>query len=235
MKKTLTLLALGMFFAPSAHAAFDTDLRYGSSGAPVFELQEFLTSQGVYSGPITGNFYALTLAGVKALQTKLNVEPQSGFFGPLTRQAASKVLAVDLEESDKEASSTPVVITDDKPKSNGNTSRNVGSTGGGTQTIPPYEVHLVSFDVASTSVTVHLDADADRLHIILDDGKGEPGGMMGERKDARTYILGWIPVRGEYSWKATVSKYGASKHYHPDTDPNNDNQRSISSGSLEIH
>jgi hypothetical protein len=109
MKKNIAVLALLVGLFPfTASAAFDTDLRYGSSGAKVLELQEFLTSEGVYAGPITGNFYALTLAGVKAFQAKHSVSPASGFFGPLTRGVANELLSATLEESDEEAGATPV-------------------------------------------------------------------------------------------------------------------------------
>lgn len=98
MKKLILLVAL-LLLPSVSFGAFDTNLSYGSSGPKVLELQEFLTAQGVYSGPITGNFYSLTLAGVKGLQVKLGVSPVSGFFGPLTRAAANTVLTATLAPS----------------------------------------------------------------------------------------------------------------------------------------
>lgn len=124
MKTTFAVLMGVLLFPAVSFAAFNVDLRYGSSGAEVFELQEFLTAEGVYTGPITGNFYSLTLAGVKAFQTKEGVQPVSGFFGPLTRAKANARLAVELEESDKEASTTPKVVTPDKPRTSNNVSNN---------------------------------------------------------------------------------------------------------------
>jgi peptidoglycan hydrolase-like protein with peptidoglycan-binding domain len=109
MKKVLIALAMVLLSPAFAHAAFDSDLKYGSTGSKVLELQEFLAAQGVYSGPITGNFYSLTLAGVKAFQEKHNVSPVSGYFGPLTRGVANDLLAVELEASNEEAGQTPVV------------------------------------------------------------------------------------------------------------------------------
>lgn len=94
--KKLILLAVILFIPSVSSGAFDTNLSYGSSGPKVLELQEFLTAQGVYSGPITGNFYSLTLAGVKSLQIKLGVSPTSGFFGPLTRTSANAILTATL-------------------------------------------------------------------------------------------------------------------------------------------
>lgn len=101
MKKTLILgLFMGLILPFSTFAALDSNLKYGSSGSAVKEVQEFLTDQGVYSGPITGNFYALTLAGVKAYQTREGIVPISGYWGPLTRAQAA--LSLDLSGSDNE-------------------------------------------------------------------------------------------------------------------------------------
>ena len=59
-------------------------LSIGSSGDEVTNLQLRLTDEGVYSGPITGYFGALTRAGVRAFQAKFGL-PQAGVVGPLTR------------------------------------------------------------------------------------------------------------------------------------------------------
>ena len=91
-----------------ALAAFNINLRYGSKGEEVKELQEFLTAQGVYNGPITGNFYSLTLKGVKDFQAKEAITPKSGFFGPISRTRANEILEVELQESNEEASTTPI-------------------------------------------------------------------------------------------------------------------------------
>jgi len=63
---------------------FANNLKLGMEGDEVAELQKRLTQEGVYSGPITGYFGNLTLAGVKAYQAKVDV-PQTGFVGVLTR------------------------------------------------------------------------------------------------------------------------------------------------------
>ncbi|MFA5099078.1 MAG: right-handed parallel beta-helix repeat-containing protein [Candidatus Paceibacterota bacterium] len=63
---------------------FASDLRLGSKGDDVIELQNRLTAEGVYSGPITGYFGQLTFAGVKAYQAKYGIS-QVGNVGPLTR------------------------------------------------------------------------------------------------------------------------------------------------------
>jgi peptidoglycan hydrolase-like protein with peptidoglycan-binding domain len=73
------------------------------NNSSVTELQEFLTNQGVYSGPITGNFYSLTLVGVKAFQERENISPVAGYFGPLTRTRANELLSVDVSASNQQA------------------------------------------------------------------------------------------------------------------------------------
>jgi peptidoglycan hydrolase-like protein with peptidoglycan-binding domain len=74
---------------------FTKDLKLGSQGDDVTELQNRLTQEGVYSGPITGYFGPLTVAGVKAYQAKHGIS-QVGTVGPLTRAQlnSSQVLGV---------------------------------------------------------------------------------------------------------------------------------------------
>ncbi len=87
--KLIASLAVLVFFATCsvAHAAgvFNSDLSYGmTDNLGVQALQTFLTKQGLYSGPISGNFFTLTQAGVKKYQTSVGL-PSTGFVGPLTR------------------------------------------------------------------------------------------------------------------------------------------------------
>lgn len=117
MKKALILgLFLGFLLPFTTFAAFDTNLKYGDKSSQVTEWQELMAADGVYTGPITGKFLALTLKATKAFQAKYNISPISGFVGPLTRAKANDVL--DLASSDiDEQSSTgtvnqPVVSTD---------------------------------------------------------------------------------------------------------------------------
>lgn len=63
---------------------FTTDLKIGSKGIAVTELQKKLKAIGVYSGPITGTFGFQTQAGVKAFQKKYKIS-QIGTVGPKTR------------------------------------------------------------------------------------------------------------------------------------------------------
>ncbi|MFA5413770.1 MAG: peptidoglycan-binding domain-containing protein [Patescibacteria group bacterium] len=103
MKKVIFILSL-LFLPLLASASFDANLYYGlQNNNSVKEMQEFLTDQGVYSGPITGNFYSLTLKSVKDFQSKENITPVSGFFGPLTRQRANTLLSANVEPSNQQA------------------------------------------------------------------------------------------------------------------------------------
>lgn len=103
MKKALFASLFLAFLLPiSVDAAFTRNLSYGASGNDVKELQEFLTDEGVYSGPISGNFYALTRKGVVAFQNKYQITPKSGFFGPVTRTKANALLVAALAESNED-------------------------------------------------------------------------------------------------------------------------------------
>jgi peptidoglycan/xylan/chitin deacetylase (PgdA/CDA1 family) len=68
---------------------FTLTLQTGSTGNEVTELQKRLTAEGVYTGPITGYFGALTKAGVIAYQKKNGID-QVGIVGPQTRAALNK-------------------------------------------------------------------------------------------------------------------------------------------------
>jgi peptidoglycan hydrolase-like protein with peptidoglycan-binding domain len=72
----LALLAFPLF----AFASFDVDLRYGDTGSEVTKMQQFLTAQGHFTAEVTGNFYAITLAAVQALQAKHFISPVSGYW-----------------------------------------------------------------------------------------------------------------------------------------------------------
>jgi len=65
---------------------FYNPLKVGSKGTEVSELQKRLTSEGVYSGPITGTYGSQTEAAVKKYQ-KLHGLTQLGNVGPGTRAA----------------------------------------------------------------------------------------------------------------------------------------------------
>ncbi|OGN00771.1 MAG: hypothetical protein A3G51_03520 [Candidatus Yanofskybacteria bacterium RIFCSPLOWO2_12_FULL_43_11b] len=69
--------------SPVLPVKFSRYLRFGLQGEDVKSLQELLTREGVYTGPVTGYFGSLTLAGVKAYQTRYGI-PATGYVGPLT-------------------------------------------------------------------------------------------------------------------------------------------------------
>lgn len=103
IKFLLVISFLSMPFLASAKT-FDSNLYFGITNDPdVQMLQEFLTDQGVYSGPITGNFFSLTLAAVKKYQTQNNITPAAGYFGPITRTKANEILSIQIQNSDTQA------------------------------------------------------------------------------------------------------------------------------------
>lgn len=112
MKNVIIVTAFLAILAPSAaFASFDKNLRYGSRGEAVVELQEFLADQDLYHGPITGRFYALTLSALKTFQITQGIKPISGYFGPLTREKANAILDENILESDLEAGLEPIADT----------------------------------------------------------------------------------------------------------------------------
>ncbi len=93
MKKYLIVLSLFLLPLVASAQGFDQDLYYGlQENHGVTELQEFLTDQGHYSGPITGNFFSLTLTAVKQFQVANSIS-QTGYFGPISRAKATELLS----------------------------------------------------------------------------------------------------------------------------------------------
>lgn len=73
----------------SSASTFSRDLGYGeTSSTEVSLLQEFLLSRSYYSGPVTGNFFILTLEGVRRFQRAEGLTP-TGYFGIETRALAN--------------------------------------------------------------------------------------------------------------------------------------------------
>ncbi len=105
----------GFSLANAQSDVFTQNLYYGlQNNSQVTQLQEFLTSQNLYSGPITGNFYFLTLGAVKAFQTQQGITPAAGYFGPVTMAAANKIADTEVGASNSQAisetgTSTPSV------------------------------------------------------------------------------------------------------------------------------
>ncbi len=79
---------------PLACAGFPSDLYLGLMASDnVRCLQKFLVNQGqeIYpEGLVTGNYLLATQEAVRRFQAKNNL-PQTGYFGPLTRNLASKI------------------------------------------------------------------------------------------------------------------------------------------------
>ena len=73
-------------------SVFEQDLYSGLVNKDdVKRLQEFLRYQGIYTGPVTGNFFSLTQDGVKKFQEREGIVPAAGFFGPKTRARANEL------------------------------------------------------------------------------------------------------------------------------------------------
>lgn len=101
------LLLLAVFLMPFvASAEIINNLRYGSVGPEVTELQEFLIDKGFLTGNATGNFYSLTKSAVIKYQSSISL-PATGFVGPMTRERINSDLSKDVSE--EETQSTPVV------------------------------------------------------------------------------------------------------------------------------
>ncbi|QQG45482.1 MAG: peptidoglycan-binding protein [Candidatus Sungiibacteriota bacterium] len=104
LKKVILITILVFMPFLSFAASFDRDLYFGlKSDSGVTQLQEFLRDEGVYSGPVTGNFFLLTRAAVKKFQEREKIVPAVGYFGPKTRARANTVLAQKTAPVTKEA------------------------------------------------------------------------------------------------------------------------------------
>ncbi len=73
---------------------FARNLYFGMrSDNDVKQLQGFIADRGFYKGPITGNFFGLTLAGVKKMQAAYAITPVVGYVGSKTRAIMNDILA----------------------------------------------------------------------------------------------------------------------------------------------
>ncbi len=109
MKKyfVFALIFLAPFFALAG--GFDRDLEFGmQNNSDVIKLQELLTDEGLYSGPISGNFFSLTLKAVKKFQAREKIKA-SGYFGLKTRTRANAILAISVSASKDEVSIKSIV------------------------------------------------------------------------------------------------------------------------------
>jgi hypothetical protein len=56
-------------------------------------LQQFLTNQGLYTGPINGSYLTQTYNAVVAFQKANGINPATGYFGPETRTKANAIIS----------------------------------------------------------------------------------------------------------------------------------------------
>jgi peptidoglycan hydrolase-like protein with peptidoglycan-binding domain len=100
---------LGLFMFLSSYtslnalvsATFLSNLSRGSNNSTdISRLQQFLTEQGFYSGPITGNFRKTTKEAVAAFQSLYGISPASGYFGAQTRDMANQIILNSLSNTD---------------------------------------------------------------------------------------------------------------------------------------
>ncbi|MBI2096892.1 MAG: peptidoglycan-binding protein [Candidatus Sungbacteria bacterium] len=76
---------------PAPRVVFLKSISYGlRNSAEVRKIQEILRDEGVYTGPVTGNFLALTREAVKRFQKKYGLD-QVGNIGPLTRKKLNEI------------------------------------------------------------------------------------------------------------------------------------------------
>lgn len=76
--------------APQNIPSFNRNLFFGIRGDDVRDLQEFLTDQGYYAGPISGYYGLLTVQAAKKFQSANGINP-TGYFGPRSRAIASEI------------------------------------------------------------------------------------------------------------------------------------------------
>lgn len=110
-KMALVISFAAAFLPLAAAARFDRDLYYGlRNDTEVARLQDFLRERGFFVlTQSTGNFFGLTQGAVQQFQAAHGVSPVSGYFGPLTRSAANKLLGTAPAASPPVAGSLPVL------------------------------------------------------------------------------------------------------------------------------
>ena len=79
----------GQVLGASATRKFTRNLRHGSRGDDVKELQSRLLAAGVYNYAVTGYFGPITKKAVQSFQSQ-NKLPSFGFCGPMTRALLNK-------------------------------------------------------------------------------------------------------------------------------------------------
>lgn len=100
--KKIYILSLLLAFPLIGFASIDNDLRYGATGQPVTELQEFLIDKGFLTTQASGNFFSLTKSAVQKYQQSVGL-PTTGFVGPMTREKINAELSAAVSEEEKTA------------------------------------------------------------------------------------------------------------------------------------
>lgn len=98
MKKLIIAIAI-ILLPLTSFGAFDTNLKYGSKGDAVVELQDFLQDQELYNGKIDGRFGLGTRKAVIAFQVNNGLKGD-GFFGMKSRTKAATILTTILKPSE---------------------------------------------------------------------------------------------------------------------------------------
>lgn len=128
--------------------AFNKNLYFGlKNDADVSNLQEFLKSQEYYAGPISGNYFLLTMEAVKKFQKANNIN-STGYFGLKTRTAANKILETIVSGSGYEEKSATETSAQSLPVSSTTTTAPVS-----TPTIIP-SVAATQIMTAASTVSV---------------------------------------------------------------------------------
>ncbi len=108
------ILPIILWASPVRAENFSKDLYFGlKNDNEVIKLQRFLTSQGLYDGPITGNFLSLTQQAVKDFQRKNGILPTAGYWGLKTRTKANSLNAAQLPANVASSSTIATTTTSD--------------------------------------------------------------------------------------------------------------------------
>jgi peptidoglycan hydrolase-like protein with peptidoglycan-binding domain len=117
---TTVTAADGVPSTSTTGTVFTSYLSPGSTGSEVSELQQLLTNQGLYTGPVNGHYGNLTEAAVIAFQAHHGIA-QLGVVGPSTRSALNVIESGNYTSSISSASDSFVF----------NSPLSLGSTGTG--------------------------------------------------------------------------------------------------------
>lgn len=112
MKKLLLSIALALLLIPNLSLAFfETNLKHGSKGEAVIELQDLLVDLGYLNDKIDGRFGLNTRRAVIKFQIANGLKGD-GYFGKASRQVANEMLLEILKESnDAEIAETGSIAT----------------------------------------------------------------------------------------------------------------------------